>query len=142
MSLIRKLRQLSANEWLLLVQAQALLPLTLVGVRIFGVSRWQSVLAKTFANLNPYNPATARNIRIATVTRMVGIASHYGILVGNCLERSMVLWCLLANSGIESEIRFGARKQNENLQAHAWVELNGVPLNDQTHTEFLPLPAR
>ena len=41
-----------------------------------------------------------------------------------------MLWALLRRIGVEGVIRFGAKKAGESLEAHAWVEWNGVPLND------------
>ena len=46
-----------------------------------------------------------------------------------CLRRSLVLWAQLRRHGIASELRVGFR-QAERFEAHAWVELAGVPLND------------
>ena len=43
-------------------------------------------------------------------------------------------------TGIESEIRFGARKEDSELAAHAWVECSGVPLNEPANVreQFRP----
>ena len=48
---------------------------------------------------------------------------------GSCLRRSLALWWLLHRRGIESEIHFGGRSVNE-LEAHAWLEVDGRPLTD------------
>lgn len=47
-----------------------------------------------------------------------------------CLTRSLALWSLLGHQGIDCSLRFGARPGPDGLLAHAWVELNGVVLND------------
>ena len=47
-----------------------------------------------------------------------------------CLTRSVTLWWLLRRRGIDSEIRIGVRRADGRLEAHAWVELEGVVLND------------
>jgi hypothetical protein len=46
-----------------------------------------------------------------------------------CLEQSLVLYVLLRRRGQPAELRFGVRPYP--FRAHAWVELNGVPLNEQ-----------
>ena len=70
---------------------------------------------------------------------MVNIAATHSVIRAHCLQRSLVLWSLLERNGVESELRFGARKENGQIQAHAWVEINGVALNDDTHRDFSSL---
>lgn len=48
--------------------------------------------------------------------------------LGNCLARSLTLWLLLKNKGIDTELRFGMKKEDQKLLAHAWVEYLGSPL--------------
>jgi hypothetical protein len=47
-----------------------------------------------------------------------------------CLEQSLALWWLLGQQGIPSSVRIGTRKSEEKLEAHAWVECNGVALKE------------
>jgi hypothetical protein len=37
---------------------------------------------------------------------------------------------MLCRDGIDARIIFGARKRNNEMQAHAWVEVNGVSLDE------------
>ena len=57
-----------------------------------------------------------------------------------CLERSLTLEWLLARAGIPSAIRIGVRKAEATaIEAHAWVEVAGEPLDDTTVGEhYLP----
>jgi Transglutaminase-like superfamily len=48
-----------------------------------------------------------------------------------CLTRSLVLMRILARRGIETKLIIGVRADDE-FAAHAWVELDGVPLLDPT----------
>ncbi len=52
----------------------------------------------------------------------------------------MALCHVLHRHGIPAELRFGARKESAGLEAHAWVEHLGVPLNEDRgeHLHFLP----
>jgi hypothetical protein len=69
----------------------------------------------------------------------VKIAAEQGALRANCLQQTLVLWFLLRRDGIDSEICFGTRKQAGQVQAHAWVELFGIPLNeDKEVCEYFP----
>ena len=63
------------------------------------------------------------------VARLVHAAAS--ILGAPCLQRSLVLWHFLQCRGTSTEIRLGVSKLADGrLAAHAWVELDGQPLND------------
>lgn len=47
----------------------------------------------------------------------------------NCFSTSLLLWFILKKQGLNSEIRIGTRKINNEFKAHAWVEINNIPLN-------------
>ena len=64
------------------------------------------------------------------VASIVAIATRNVPISTTCLERSVVLWGLLRQRGIQSELRFGTRQQNGQFEAHAWIEYQGVILND------------
>ena len=158
MSSFRKLQRLSAYERRLLTQALVLLPLTFWGVYALGVSRWHRFLAQLAAlgttsnRKNPKNSLAAeRNLvpadgvaaaqQAKAIARIVKIAAEKGTYQARCLQQTLVLWCLLRRNHIESEIRFGARKEGGELQAHAWVEVGGVALNEDSDVclHFAPL---
>ena len=153
----RKLQRLSAYERWLLAQAVVLLPLTLCGVYALGISRWHWVLRSLASRRKTsgfvFQPAENQSTegravqdratssqRARAIARIVQIAAHHGLYRANCLQQSVVLWFLLRRSCIESEIRFGARKENDQLRGHAWVEVDGVALNedDSLHERFSP----
>ena len=147
MNSFRKLQRLSGNERRLLTQALVLLPLTFWGVYALGVSRWHRFLAQlaslgTTSNRSTLAVSDAAAIEQARViARTVKIAAEKGAYQARCLQQTLVLWCLLRRNDIESEIRFGARKEGGELQAHAWVEVGGVALNEESDVclHFSPL---
>ena len=57
-----------------------------------------------------------------------------------CLEQSLALYVLLRRRGVPAELKLGVQPYPFN--AHAWVELNGSPLNERLETvrQFVPLP--
>jgi hypothetical protein len=67
---------------------------------------------------------------IRSALRAVDLASRHGVYSGTCLSRSLLLWWLLLRCGLESELRFGAQVTDGKLDAHAWVEFAGQPLNE------------
>lgn len=71
---------------------------------------------------------------------MVRVAAQRGLCRAKCLEQSLVLRWLLWRQGIDARIFFGARKEDEQMQAHAWVEVDGISLDDDNdaHQRFSP----
>jgi Transglutaminase-like superfamily len=61
---------------------------------------------------------------------MVRSAAHRTWGRPACLEQSLALWWLLGWQGIASSVRIGTRKSAEKFEAHAWVERDGVALNE------------
>lgn len=49
-----------------------------------------------------------------------------------CLQRSAVTACLLKDSGIPAQLVIGA--QHTPFRAHAWVEVDGRVVNDNSYT--------
>jgi len=52
-----------------------------------------------------------------------------------CLHRSVVTVCLLRSYGVPAEMVLGARKLPFN--AHAWVEVDGRPVNERTDVQAI-----
>ncbi len=57
-----------------------------------------------------------------------------------CLEQSLALYLLLRRRGVPAELRLGV--QAYPFYAHAWVELDGEPVNEDRETvdKFRALP--
>ena len=58
------------------------------------------------------------------------MASRYSPFPSSCLTRSLALVRMLKKDGIESQLRIGVRIAGTALDAHAWVEYAGMPVND------------
>jgi hypothetical protein len=58
-----------------------------------------------------------------------------------CLEQSIALFVLLRRAGAPAELRLGVRPLP--FLAHAWVEVDGVPVNEQPDAiaQLVPFPA-
>jgi hypothetical protein len=127
---IRQLRNLSINERQLLMTSLLLLPLTGISLHIFGLKRTRSAMSH-LSNRSREGLPEADQMNVAKqVARMVSIAANHGPYHANCLKRSVLIWWLLEQKGIHTEIRIGAQKDPSGLQAHAWVEFKGDVLND------------
>ena len=140
MSRLNKFKALTLRERILLSQSVFLLPITALGLRMFGTQKWQKVLLSLIGKPGEVaNHSLAgkdlETVRATQIARLVRAAANHGFFKANCLEQSLVLWAMLKRAGLESEIRFGARKEQNELQAHAWVECLGMTLNEDRGVE-------
>ncbi len=107
----------------LVLRCLLLLPMAAILLQACGMRRTAVLLARMGRR------ADADALAPRTIARLVDASAS--ILGANCLQRSLVLRQLLRNRGMPAEIRFGvSRAVNGGLSAHAWVELDGLPLND------------
>jgi hypothetical protein len=107
----------------LLVLALIVVPLAAAGLRTIGMRRTQSILRRL-----PSARLCGDRIEPSQVARIVEIASRLGIIRAKCLPLSLTLQSLLAGSGVSAELRLGVRKYGGRLEAHAWVEHDGMAL--------------
>lgn len=126
-----KFRSLPHWEKRLLIEASLLLPLTALALRTIGLRRWKITLLAASRITGSYSAIkNGPSLPEAFVAAgLVKKAAWHGIRRANCLEQSLVLWWLLSRRGVESDLQFGVRKGVE-FEAHAWVEVGGVPLNE------------
>lgn len=68
--------------------------------------------------------------RARAMAHWVEVAARRGLHKGTCLTRSLTLLMLLRKEGIEGDLRIGVRLVAGKLDAHAWVEVHGEPVND------------
>lgn len=123
MSRIRKYFALTPVERALVRRSLVLLPVVTLLLRACGMERtcmWLRRLAPPAAGV-PLSPDKT--------AFLVGAAASN--LRTRCLPRSLVLLHFLRAHGSRAEVRLGVAKLADgSLSAHAWVELDGVPLND------------
>jgi hypothetical protein len=111
-------------------RAAILLPLVRWSLRLRGYG-------KTFTSLQKRvrHQATGLETRpeareaVQLTCRMLRAAVRYSLAQFTCLEESLTLWYLLREQGIPACLRIGVRKENEEFEAHAWVEHGGEALN-------------
>jgi hypothetical protein len=128
----RKWATLSWRERRLLAQSVVLLPSTVVGLRLTGYDRTRRVVHRLMGRGRraPVPPRGEAEERIAETVRMVAVAAARVPLGSACLAQSLTLSTLLARQGIDSEVVIAVRPGGAPLDAHAWVEHRGEPLNE------------
>jgi hypothetical protein len=129
---LRRFRKRPPEDRILILRAAMTLPLTEIGLRLFGFRRWKELIEKFSlpARLSQSLPADMQRERALRAVRAVRSVELHGPANPNCLERSMTLWWMLRRNGVDGELHIGARKQGGRFEAHAWVELGGQVLND------------
>jgi hypothetical protein len=128
MSKLAKFRDLTWPQRRLLFLALVLLPMTALGLRLFGFRRTQAVLHE-----DAFSSAKSRDgdlSRAQQTARIVAAAARYGPYRATCLPMTLTLRRLLQGQSIETRLRLGVSKAADRLDAHAWVEYQGAPLID------------
>ena len=120
-------RGLPAREQKTLMVSLVLLPLFWLGLRLAGLQRFQAWLDHSpVACRVPLSQAEAAALGVA-----VNRAANHVFGPATCLTRSLLLRWLLRRYGTPSDLRIGVRFEEGVLAAHAWVEKDGIPLNDR-----------
>jgi hypothetical protein len=141
----RRWGALPARDRRLFAGLLALLPLVAAAIRLFGLAQVQ----RTMIRWTPDRPAAAgRDVDARALARLVDAAARRAPGRPSCLPRSLTLWWLLRRRGTDSTLRIGVRTVAGRLEAHAWVDHAGQPVNDTADVaerfppfEGMPLPA-
>lgn len=131
---------LSPDERALFLQAAGRLPWVALQLRLFGLRPFQRWSDRSPRRRGPTAEPTDFITRAQRARRFVELASRYGVCRGNCLSRSVTLWYLLRQQGIDTDLRAGVTRTTGGIEAHAWIECQGIILNDQpdVHRRFQP----
>src|SRR5208283_61779 len=137
----QRYRALDPETRRLFRRAAVLLLLVKVSLGLRGFGKTQEWLQARLQRGHPVKSNFANSTDIVERTcRMVRAADRYAIFRAGCLEQSLTLWYLLSVQGISASVRIGIPKQTEPFEAHAWVEHEGVALNqlEEPHNHYHP----
>jgi len=124
---LARFRTLSGADQRTLLTAAAWMPLFWLGLRFLSLPRFQARLQRSTVKRD----AAMSLPEIQALGELVNIAARHTLGPRSCLTRSLLLGWLLRRRGVESQLRIGVRLTAGVLDAHAWVECDGVPVNDQ-----------
>lgn len=136
---VRRFKALEPRARGLFLRAAVLLPFISLSLRLRGFRATQSSLQKRLPSAlaaisdqssGPQASGTPAESTAALTARMVRSAARRTWGRPACLEQSLALWWLLGRQGIASTVRIGTRKTGQKFEAHAWVECDGVALNE------------
>ena len=119
---------LTAMQKRTLLAAWIWLPFFWLGLRVLGLPRLQALLESRPLAAQPESVLILSEIQ--ALGEAVNIAARHSPFPATCLTRSLMLSWLLRRRGVESHLRIGVRLTQGALDAHAWVECEGVPVND------------
>lgn len=126
---LRTFRSLPVSEQRCYLSALLLLPLVDIGLRLCSwqrCQRWaERWVQRGAASANASTFPSPRRI-----AWLVEQAARHCPWPATCLRRSLLLWAFLLRSGVASELRLGFRNPGGQFEAHAWVEWDGMVLND------------
>jgi hypothetical protein len=121
-----KAARLSGDQRRELAAALLFLPLVWIAIRVLGFNRLHQWILRT-----PANNARALTFEDArAMGALVNVATATVLGRGNCLTRSMYLLLRLRRLGAPGELKIGMRLIDDRLEGHAWVVIEGEPVND------------
>ena len=133
--------RLSGVQKRVLLAAWVALPWVWLGLVLLGLPRLRTLLRRL-------SPAGRVPVSVSLPDMLawgvaVNTAARYTPFRATCLTRSLVLEWLLHRRGIASELRIGVRMAGGLLDAHAWVEHEGTPVNDRPDvaSQYAPFAA-
>jgi len=136
-----KLRRFSALErpvQKMFLRALVTLPLVSLSLKLRGFQGTRTALQLMLSSSAPVQQLDSPKTQIILTAHMVNSVDRHGPVRSTCLAKSLTLWWLLGRQGIIFQLRVGVRKENGKFEAHAWVERDGVALNepDEHHRHY------
>jgi len=136
------LRLSNSERWrfvLLLLE----LPAVSLLLAMIGYSRTRRAIERCSSRAGTRNPTMVELAAAERLAQLATLAGTHGPLRANCLRQSLLTYLLLRRQGFCPALQLGARRQDGQFDAHAWVELEGQALGqaDLQHRAFQPRSA-
>jgi hypothetical protein len=134
----QRYRKLDPETRKLFWQAVTLLPVISVSLRLRGFQSTKESLQRRLRMKSGAATGAGSAEDLRKTCRMVATATHYGFGHPTCLAQSLALWHLLREQKIEAQLRIGVNKAAGKFEAHAWLEHEGVALNqfEEQHQHY------
>ena len=129
--MLRKLRRwvtLAPADRTAVIEAWLLLAAAKLSLRRLDLGRCQRLLAALPPRSRPAEEPIER--LAARLRGWIGAAANNHLSSSRCLERALVLRAMLVRRGHQATLRIGVRRPGTGLEAHAWVEWDGVAVVD------------
>ena len=133
---LRRFSGLPRPAKLLFVKVCLLQPWITLSLRLRGFKATRRMLQGLCGAVIPAPVEAESDIQTKLVSRMVLAAAKHSLFPSTCLERSLMIWWLLALRGITAQLRIGVKKSADKFEAHAWVERDGMAVGDPNETHL------
>jgi hypothetical protein len=128
----------SAQDWIRLLQVWLLLLAVDIALRILPFRKLQGWT-------RPAREQEIPAIQVEKIIRrssdFVDLAARHHLYPMTCLRRSLVKQYLLSQQGVNTDLHIGVRRDQDKLDAHAWLEYQGQPIGekDPPAVKYTPL---
>lgn len=131
-------RDLSYQEKKWLLWMLALLPLVSLMLRVMGFNRSHAWLLQNSQKADFVKADTKALDLAERLAQLANIAGRRGAVTATCLRQAMLLQWWLRRRKLDAKLKLGARLQEGQFDAHAWVELQGIALGqtEMNHQAF------
>lgn len=143
---LRSALNFSPGEWPVLLEAWVRLLMTDLALRRRTPDRVRRIaLSGEPDNVSPGSEHREALKAVRRLQLIVEAAARNHLYPMTCLRQCLVVQQMLLRRGVRAELRIGARRSEGTLQAHAWLEYEGVPLGEpgDIDSRYMPLaPSR
>jgi hypothetical protein len=136
---LRRWRDLDGRQRAWLVVFVAVLPVIRLSLRTRGYTRTRATVERWTRNAGIRKPSRRDLQSAEDLARLAQIAGRRGVTVATCLPQALAVYAAIRRRGLAPALQIGVRKQDDRFEAHAWVELAGIPLA-QPGLDHTPLP--
>lgn len=138
-AIARHWRRLSRGDKRRIAALAILLPLINLSLHLFGTRRTRRWLLHASRSRAPNTDIVRELPRAERLAALAARLGRHGRHQASCLRQALAVEYCLRRDGLPAQLRLGTRKsQDGRMQAHAWVELDGVALA-QRHLSHLPI---
>lgn len=121
---------LNWRDKFLAVRIGLLIPVIEIWMRTSSFQRCQRGLLRLARALPPYTRKVNSPADAEKLARLVALGNQrYSLYPADCLTVSLALQYVITRLGGQAELCLGVRTITGQFEAHAWVEVEGVPLN-------------
>ena len=137
---LHRFRRLTGTERRVALEAATTLSVAWIAIRVAGFRICNALRDRSVSTRNMETHSIATLESAQRIAHLTAVTARNLFVRTTCLEKSLALCWMLRRRGMNPELRIGARKEETLFEAHAWVELNGIPLCDDgdQHSHFAP----
>ena len=120
---LRRVRRMTMTDYHTAVEVIGLAVWIEVALKAMPFSRLLERISRLSPGASSAAPASREVRRLG---RFVEVAYEILPLPATCLRRSLVLHALLGRRALRSRLCFGVARNGDALDAHAWIECDGI----------------